>query len=111
MTFLVMRSPSTMEDNGRYEYIGKYPTYEEANKAISKQVQKSKGYFKEGSFTIFIDHSEVDRLKGLLNRCFRGEVIEVRNELILESMKKQTERLLALPPEKLREYLDGKTRG
>lgn len=54
---------------------------------------------------------EVYELKAKLNRCFKGETIEVRNELILEAMKEQTDRLLALPAEELRKYLDDKTRG
>lgn len=52
--------------------------------------------------------AEVADLKAKLRRCFKGEVIAVRNELILDALKKQTEQVLAMPPEDIKEYLEKK---
>lgn len=49
--------------------------------------------------------AEVAYLNEQLRRCFRGETLQVRNELIKEALRKQTEELLAMPQEDLREYL------
>lgn len=43
-----------------------------------------------------------------LGRCFKGDTISVRNEIILKALKEETERVLALPQEDIREYLSKK---
>lgn len=49
---------------------------------------------------------EVANLRKQLNRCFKGEMISVRNELILEALQQQTDELLKMPQEDLKEYLE-----
>lgn len=50
--------------------------------------------------------AQVADLTEKLRRCFRGDTTAVRNELILEALKEQTERMLAMPQEDIREYLE-----
>lgn len=49
--------------------------------------------------------AEVADLRSKLNRCFRGETGSVRNEIVMDVMRKQTEHLLSLPQEDIKEYL------
>lgn len=51
--FVVMRSPSMMEDEGRFEHMGTYYSREEAEARIDRIVTESKGYFSRGSFKVF----------------------------------------------------------
>ena len=52
--------------------------------------------------------AEIKTLKSQLRRCFSGDVISVRNELVLEAIHEQTERVLAMPEEDFRDYLSRK---
>lgn len=58
----------------------------------------------------YIDELEIQvaDLRQKLQRCFRGDTNTVRNELVLQALKDQTERLLEMPQEDLREYLERK---
>ena len=51
---------------------------------------------------------EVYALKSKLGRCFKGKVTEVRNEIILTALKEETDRVLAMPQEDIREYLSNR---
>ena len=51
---------------------------------------------------------EIRVLRSQLARCFRGETHEVRNELVMEAIQKQTEARLAMPQEDLKEYLESR---
>ena len=51
---------------------------------------------------------EIRVLRSQLARCFRGEAHEVRNELILDALHKQTEEMLKMPQEDLKEYLESR---
>lgn len=57
---------------------------------------------------IQILEAEVDDLRSKLNRCFKGDTISVRNELVLSVLKEQTNRLLDMPEEDIRDYLSRK---
>ena len=52
--------------------------------------------------------AEVADLRSKLNRCFKGDTISVRNELVLSVLKEQTNRLLDMPEEDIRDYLSRK---
>ena len=49
---------------------------------------------------------EVAALRAKLGQCFRGYTLEVRNELILDALHKQTEEMLEMPD--LKEYLESR---
>ncbi len=52
--------------------------------------------------------AQVADLRSKLNRCFSGNTISVRNELVLNALKEQTHRLLEMPEEDIRDYLSRK---
>jgi hypothetical protein len=52
--------------------------------------------------------AEIEALKSQLRRCFKGDVISVRNELVIEALHRETERVLAMPEEDIRDYLSRK---
>ena len=60
---------------------------------------------------IYLLEKENAKLREQLRRCFAGETTSVRNEIISMALKKETERVLALPQEDIREYLSRKFDG
>lgn len=51
---------------------------------------------------------QIAELKEQLRRCFSGETISVRNEILMQVLEQETERVLAIPQEDIREYLSRK---
>lgn len=49
--------------------------------------------------------AEVADLRSKLNRCFSGDTVSVRKELVLSVLKRQTDKLLEMPEEDIRDYL------
>jgi hypothetical protein len=41
-----------------------------------------------------------------LKRCFRGETNSVRNEIIMKALKEQTDKILEMDKEDIKEYLE-----
>lgn len=50
--FFLIQKPSTMEDEGRYNIIGRYNTEVEADDARRHRVEISKGYYSYGSMLV-----------------------------------------------------------
>ena len=51
--YALLRSPSTMEDAGRFEYFGVFSSLIEAENKRIELSNKSKGYYSIKSFRIF----------------------------------------------------------
>ena len=51
--YAILRSPSSMEDGGRFEYFGAFPSLVEAETRRSELSSNSKGYYSVQSFRIF----------------------------------------------------------
>ena len=48
----VLLYPSTVEDEGRYKYCGKFGSQRQAEEYIREQVTKSNGYYTMGSYVM-----------------------------------------------------------
>lgn len=51
--YAILRSPSTQEDAGRFEYFGVYGSLQDAENKRIELSEKSKGYYSVQSFRIF----------------------------------------------------------
>jgi len=50
--YFVFRTPSTMEDAGRYEYMGKFDNYDDAMDFIDAYTKQLEGYYSRSSFIV-----------------------------------------------------------
>lgn len=53
--YYVVRPPCLMEDEGRTEMCGSFPTLEAARKAIDELSENDTGYFKRSDYKILQD--------------------------------------------------------
>ena len=51
--YTLLRTPSTMEDAGRFEYFGVFSSLVEAESKRNELVSNSKGYYRVQCFRIF----------------------------------------------------------